>query len=63
MLVRRAGVDDSAVVLAVLDEAAPDLAAHGIAQWPKRFERRWIEPALGDGCVWLAEIDGEPVAT
>lgn len=64
--VRRAAAHESApvlAVLAVLDEAAADLAERGIAQWPPAFRREWIEPALGDGCVRLAESKGLPVAT
>jgi GNAT superfamily N-acetyltransferase len=63
VVVRRAAPHESAAVLSVLDEAAADLAARGVEQWPPAFRREWIEPALDAGCVWLAEVAEAPVAT
>ncbi|WP_377268790.1 GNAT family N-acetyltransferase [Peterkaempfera sp. SMS 1(5)a] len=59
----RAGTEHSAEVLAVLDEAAEWLRGRGIAQWPARFEARWIEEALRRGETWLVRLDGRLAAT
>ncbi|WP_433441807.1 GNAT family N-acetyltransferase [Nonomuraea sp. CA-141351] len=50
-------------VLAVLDETAAWLAARGVQQWPARFERAWIEPAVARGETWLVEVEGKVAAT
>jgi GNAT superfamily N-acetyltransferase len=57
---RRAGPGEISDVLAVLDEAAGWLGEHGVQQWPPRFERDWVEPAVLAGETWLA-VDGEHV--
>ncbi|OLT15757.1 hypothetical protein BJF78_16090 [Pseudonocardia sp. CNS-139] len=61
--VRRAAAADVDVVIGVLDESAAWLAARGVVQWPPAFRPEWLEPALRDGDVWLAERDGAAVAT
>jgi hypothetical protein len=56
----RAGPGEIADVLAVLDEAAAWLGEQGVRQWPPRFEREWVEPAVLAGETWLA-FGGEHV--
>jgi RimJ/RimL family protein N-acetyltransferase len=51
------------VVLDVLADAASWLRARGIDQWPDRFERDWVLPAIERGETWLAERDGEVVGS
>lgn len=60
---RRARPGQEDEVLAVLDESAAWLAAQGVRQWPGRFERAWIEPAIARGETWLVEVGGEVAAT
>jgi len=60
---RPARPDEIDVVLDVLDEAAAWLQTRGIEQWPARFERDWVMPAIERGETWLAEIDGQIVAS
>ncbi|MGW0803028.1 GNAT family N-acetyltransferase [Nonomuraea sp. NPDC002799] len=50
-------------VLAVLDETAAWLATEGVQQWPRRFERAWIGPAIARGETWLVEVGGRVAAT
>jgi GNAT superfamily N-acetyltransferase len=57
---RREEVD---VVLDLLAEAAAWLGARGVEQWPDRFERDWVMPAIERGETWLAEGDGEVVGS
>lgn len=61
--VRPADPAEAKVVLAVLDEAAAWLSARGIRQWPTSFRREWIEPALSNGRVLLARLNGTVVGT
>ena len=63
MKIRRARPDDIDVVLDVLAEAAAWLQTRGIEQWPDRFERDWVMPAIARGETWLAERDGEVVGS
>ncbi|MEV1314816.1 GNAT family N-acetyltransferase [Micromonospora arborensis] len=63
VIFRRAGVDDMAEVLIVLDEAAAWLRERGISQWPARFEPSWIEDAIRRGETWLIEINNETAGT
>jgi GNAT superfamily N-acetyltransferase len=63
MEIRPARVDEIEVVLDVLAEAASWLRARGVEQWPERFEREWVMPAIERGETWLAEVDGEAVGT
>ncbi len=60
---RRAEPGQEDEVLAVLDESAAWLVAQGVRQWPGRFERAWIEPAILRGETWLVEVEGEVAAT
>ena len=62
MKLRPARPDEIDVVLDVLAEAAAWLQTRGIEQWPDRFERDWVMPAIEAGETWLAEIDGHIVA-
>jgi acetyltransferase (GNAT) family protein len=57
---RLAGAREIEDVLTVLDEAAGWLERKGVRQWPPRFERDWVEPAVLAGDTWLA-VDGEDV--
>jgi GNAT superfamily N-acetyltransferase len=50
-------------VLGLLDEAAAWLAGRGVVQWPASFRPEWVEPAVADGRVWLAEAGGVAVGT
>jgi GNAT superfamily N-acetyltransferase len=59
----RAGPREIRDVLAVLDEAAAWLGEHGVRQWPPRFEREWVEPAVLAGDTWLAVDDRHVLAT
>ena len=61
--VRPAGAGEATTVLAILDEAAAWLGERCIAQWPPAFPREWVEARVGDGRMWLAECDGEPLGT
>jgi hypothetical protein len=60
---RRADPHEVGDVLAVLDEAATWLAEQGVRQWPARFERAWIEPAVLAGNTWLAVDGAHAIAT
>lgn len=51
------------MVLDLLAEAAAWLGARGVEQWPDRFERGWVMPAIERGETWLAEVDGEVVGS
>ena len=48
-------------VLTVLDEAAAWLQGRGVSQWPSRFERSWVEGAIGRGETWLVRV-GESIS-
>jgi GNAT superfamily N-acetyltransferase len=61
--VRRARPDEIEVVLAVLADAAAWLRTRGVEQWPDRFDRGWVMPAIERGETWLAEIDREVAGT
>jgi GNAT superfamily N-acetyltransferase len=61
--VRAARLEEVDVVLDVLADAAAWLRVRGIEQWPARFERDWVMPAIEGGETWLAERDGEIVGT
>jgi GNAT superfamily N-acetyltransferase len=60
---RTARADEIDVVLDVLADAAAWLRARGIDQWPDRFERGWVMPAIEQGETWLAERGGDVVGT
>lgn len=60
---RRAGPREIGDVLGVLDEAAAWLGEQGVQQWPPRFQREWVEPAVLAGDTWLAVDGGHVLAT
>ena len=57
----RAGRDQAADVLGVLDETAAWLRARHIEQWPDRFELAWVQPGIDRGETWLVKR-GDAVA-
>ena len=59
MEIRTARSDEIEVVLDVLADAAAWLRERGIDQWPERFDRDWVMPAIERGETWLAESDGD----
>jgi GNAT superfamily N-acetyltransferase len=61
--IRPARPEEIGVVLDVLGDASAWLRAHGVEQWPDRFERDWVLPAIERGETWLAERDGEVVGS
>lgn len=63
MNVREAGPDDTEVVAGLLDEATRWVGERGFEQWPLPFPRDQIADAIARGEVFVAEEDGEPVAT
>jgi GNAT superfamily N-acetyltransferase len=63
MGIRSARPDEIEVVLDVLADAAAWSRARGIDQWPERFERDWVMPAIERCETWLAERDGKVVGT
>jgi GNAT superfamily N-acetyltransferase len=63
MQVRRARTEEIETVLDVLADAAAWTRARGIEQWPERFPRDWVMPAVERGETWLAEVGGEIVGS
>jgi hypothetical protein len=63
MMLRVATVDDLDLVLEVLDDAAAWLWRRGVRQWPERFRRQWVLPALRRGETWLVGPVTRPDAT
>jgi GNAT superfamily N-acetyltransferase len=61
--VREARLDDTEVVASLLDEASRWVGERGFEQWPLPFPRAQVAEAIARGEVFLAELDGEPVAT
>jgi GNAT superfamily N-acetyltransferase len=61
--VRRCQARDVAEVAALLDEATVWVGERGYAQWPLPYPRDEIEAAITRGEVYVAELDGEIVAT
>ncbi len=61
--VRRAGLADVDEIVAVLSEAARWLLSRGIRQWPDPYPKERVEPLVRRGDLYLARLDGEPVAT
>jgi predicted N-acetyltransferase YhbS len=61
--VRPARRDDVAEVAALLDEATVWVGERGYQQWPLPFPRNEIAAAIERGEVYVAELDGEAVAT
>jgi GNAT superfamily N-acetyltransferase len=63
MNIRPARPDEVDVVLDVLADAASWLRKRGVEQWPERFERDWVLPAIERSETWLAEHDGDIVGS
>jgi GNAT superfamily N-acetyltransferase len=52
-----------ATVAELLDEATAWVGERGYEQWPLPFPHEELAAAIDRGEVYLAELDGEPVAT
>jgi GNAT superfamily N-acetyltransferase len=63
MEIRPARPEEIEAVLDVLADAAGWLREREIDQWPERFDRDWVMPAIERGETWLAERDGEVVGS
>jgi len=61
--VRRCQAEDVSVVAALLDEATAWVGERGYEQWPLPFPREQIAAAIERGEVYVAELDGDAVAT
>ena len=63
MNVRRCQARDVSVVAELLDEATVWVGERGYEQWPLPFPHEDIAAAIERGEVYVAELDGEVVAT
>jgi GNAT superfamily N-acetyltransferase len=63
MNIRRCQADDVAAVAALLDEATIWVGQRGYEQWPLPFPYEEVSAAIERGEVYLAEIEGDAVAT
>ena len=63
MNVRRCQAEDVFVVAALLDEATAWVGERGYEQWPLPFPREQIAAAIERGEVYVAQLDGDVVAT
>ena len=63
MNIRRCQTTDVAVVGALLDEATVWVGERGYEQWPVPYPRDEIAAAIDRGEVYVAELDGDIVAT
>jgi GNAT superfamily N-acetyltransferase len=61
--VRRCQARDVAEVGALLDEATVWVGERGYEQWPLPYPREEIASAIDRGEVYVAELDGDVVAT
>jgi len=61
--VRRCQAEDVFVVAALLDEATAWVGERGYEQWPFPFPREQIAAGIDRGEVYVAELDGDAVAT
>jgi GNAT superfamily N-acetyltransferase len=61
--VRRCQTDDVSVVAELLDEATVWVGERGYEQWPLPYPRDEIAAAIERGEVYVAELDGDVVAT
>jgi GNAT superfamily N-acetyltransferase len=61
--VRRCQAQDVTLVAGLLDEATVWVGERGYEQWPLPFPRDELEAAVTRGEVYVAEIDGDVVAT
>ena len=63
MNIRRCQAQDVATVADLLDEATVWVGERGYEQWPLPYPRDEIAAAVERGEVYVAELDGQPVAT
>ena len=63
MNVRRCQAEDLATVAGLLDEATVWVGERGFEQWPLPFPRDELGAAIERGEVYVAELNGEAVAT
>jgi ribosomal protein S18 acetylase RimI-like enzyme len=61
--IRRCQAQDVATVADLLDEATVWVGERGYEQWPLPYPRDEIAAAVERGEVYVAELDGQPVAT
>jgi len=61
--IRRCQAGDVATVAALLDEATAWVGERGYEQWPLPFPHDQIAAAIDRREIYLAELDGEVVAT
>jgi GNAT superfamily N-acetyltransferase len=61
--IRRCQAQDVATVAELLDEATVWVGERGFEQWPLPFPRDELAAAVERGEVYLAELNGEAVAT
>jgi GNAT superfamily N-acetyltransferase len=61
--VRKCQAADVAAVAALLDEATVWVGERGYEQWPLPFPRDEVAAAIERDEVFVAELDGDPVAT
>jgi ribosomal protein S18 acetylase RimI-like enzyme len=61
--VRRCQSADVPIVAALLDEATVWVGERGYEQWPLPFPHDELAGAIDRGEVYVAELDGAPVAT
>jgi GNAT superfamily N-acetyltransferase len=57
LVIRPAALDDSAAILAILDDARQRLASRKIAQWETPFELSFINSALKRREFFIATVD------
>jgi len=61
--IRAADGDEVELVAGLIDDATEWVGRLGFEQWPLPFPRKEIAAAIGRGEVYVAEVDGEAVAT
>jgi GNAT superfamily N-acetyltransferase len=61
--IRRCQASDVATVAALLDEATAWVGERGYEQWPLPFPHDQIAAAIDRGEIYVAELDGDLVAT
>jgi GNAT superfamily N-acetyltransferase len=61
--IRRCQAGDVSTVAALLDEATIWVGERGYEQWPLPFPHEEVAAAIDRGEVYVAELDGDPVAT
>lgn len=63
MNIRAANRDDVELVATLIDNATEWVGRLGFEQWPLPFPRNEVAEAVTRGEVYVAEVDGEAVAT